>query len=213
MTETISSVTPPRPPRLRRWDRLHGIAAGAVAVLAVFGCILIINLANDPSPDTATAAATASPAQATVAAARSAGGVSTAAPAAPAASATSARPLPVETSQPPKAVVPVPPSTAPKRVFAPVLILNNSREQGLADAARARLEAAGFTVTRVGNYNATYNVAVPTVFYAPERKDAAETLQELIPDVRASAPKSAHFISDDPLILVITKDFQIDPPE
>ncbi|WP_250286038.1 LytR C-terminal domain-containing protein, partial [Frankia sp. CiP1_Cm_nod2] len=155
------------------------------------------------------------PAPATVAAgaARPVGGASTAAPAAPAAPATSARPLPAGTSQPPKAVAPVPPSTAPKRVFAPVVILNNSREPGLADAARARLEAAGFTVTRVGNYNAAYNVAVPTVFYEPEQKAAAETLQELIPDVRAAAPKSAHFNSDDPLILVITKDFQIDPPE
>ncbi|WP_131768881.1 LytR C-terminal domain-containing protein [Candidatus Protofrankia californiensis] len=212
MTETITSPAPPPPPRLRRGDRLHTIAAGTVAVLAVLGCILIVNLVNDPSPDTTPAASTGPPAQATATAARPAS-ASTAATPAPVAPATSALPLPKETSQSPKAAAPVAPSTTPKHIFAPVVILNNSRETGLAEIARARLEAAGFTVTRIGNYNSTYNVAVPTVFYEPEQEAAAKTMQELIPDVRAAAPKTAHFISDDPLILVITKDFQTDPPE
>ncbi len=212
MTETITSPTPPRPPRLRRGDRLPNIAAGTVAVLAVLGCILIVNLVNDPSPDTAPTASTGPQAQATAAAARSAGASTATAPV-HVAPTTSTLPLPKATSQSPKAVAPVTPSTAPKPVFAPVVILNNSKEKGLAEIARARLEAAGFTVTRIGNYNATYNVAVPTVFYEPEQEAAAKTMQELIPDVRAAAPKTAHFISDDPLILVITKDFQTDPPE
>ncbi|WP_239309783.1 MULTISPECIES: LytR C-terminal domain-containing protein [unclassified Frankia] len=215
MTDTtVASPSPPRPPRLRRGDRLHTIAAGSIAVLAVLGCILVVNLVNDPTAEksrVAAAAATSThpPVMSGPSATAAAGTAMTRAVASPPAAA-GTQPSPKVISQPPAAATA--PASTPQHVFAPIVILNNSREKGLAEAARARLEAAGFTVTRTGNYQSTYNVEIPTVFYDEGQLDAAQTVLDLIPDVKQAKPKNKNFIADDPLILVITKDFSPTAP-
>jgi hypothetical protein len=99
-------------------------------------------------------------------------------------------------------------------VFEPVVILNNSRIQGQADAAVERVEAAGFRVDRVGNYLSTYDVPVPTVFYDPGHEAAARTMRDRVPGIKMIKPKSETDIhSPDPLILVVTKDFPTDLTE
>ncbi|WP_239380231.1 LytR C-terminal domain-containing protein [Frankia sp. CIT1] len=218
MTDTtVASPSPPRPPRLRRGDRLHTIAAGSIAVLAVLGCILVVNLVNDPTAEKSRVAAAAATSThppvmsgpSATAATAAAGTAMTRAVASPPAAA-GTQPSPKVISQPPAAATA--PASTPQHVFAPIVILNNSREKGLAEAARARLEAAGFTVTRTGNYQSTYNVEIPTVFYDEGQLDAAQTVLDLIPDVKQAKPKNKNFIADDPLILVITKDFSPTAP-
>ena len=51
-----------------------------------------------------------------------------------------------------------------------------------------------------------------TVFYAEGHRDAAETMQRLIPDIKQVKPKTRNFITDDPLILVVTRDFPATTP-
>ncbi|WP_239334367.1 LytR C-terminal domain-containing protein [Frankia sp. CiP3] len=214
MTDTtVASPSPPRPPRLRRGDRLHAIAAGSIAVLAVLGCILVVNLVNDPTAEKSRVAATAATAThpPVMSGPSAAGTAMTRAVTSPPAAA-GTRPSPKVISQPPVAAAAAAPASTPQHVFAPIVILNNSREKGLAEAARARLEAAGFTVTRTGNYQSTYNVEIPTVFYDEGHLDAAQTVLDLIPDVKQAKPKNKNFIADDPLILVITKDFSPTAP-
>ncbi|WP_322767918.1 LytR C-terminal domain-containing protein [Frankia sp. Cr1] len=222
MTDTtVTSPSPPRPPRLRPGDRLHAIAAGSIAVLAVLGCILVVNLVNDPSADKSAATAAAAAAAASASAHAPAAGASpTAAASAAAAAARPATshpsaavtsPSPRVTSQPPAAAAPAP-AAAPKHVFIPIVILNNSKIPGLADSARARLEAAGFTVARTGNYQSAYDVPEPTVFYDEGHQDAAQTVLDLIPDVKQAKPKTKSFVADEPLILVVTKAFSPTAP-
>ncbi len=209
----VVSPSPPRPSRPRRGSRLHALLAGFIAICALFGLILVVDLFNSPSSDklqpTAADTTSAHPRPAGVLPAG--GGATSSITVKPSVHPTTdSSPSPKITSRPPD-VAPVGPNSAvptQRRVFAPIVILNNSQEKGLAEAARSRLEAAGFTVTRVGNYNSAYNVPVPTVFYDPEHKDAAQTLQDLIPDVKQATPKNdTKIVSGDPLILVITKDF------
>ncbi len=221
MTDTtVTSPSPPRPPRLRPGDRLHAIAAGSIAVLAVLGCILVVNLVNDPSADKSAATAAAAAAASASAHAPAAGASPTAAASAAAAvarpatshpSAVVTSPSPRVTSQPPAAAAPAP-AAAPKHVFIPIVILNNSKIPGLADSARARLEAAGFTVARTGNYQSAYDVPEPTVFYDEGHQDAAQTVLDLIPDVKQAKPKTKSFVADEPLILVVTKAFSPTAP-
>ena len=91
------------------------------------------------------------------------------------------------------------------------MILNNSRIKGLADAARTRLEAAGYIVERTDNYQGN-SLEESTVFYAEGHRDAAETMQRLIPGIKQAKPKTKNFITDDPLILVVTRDFPSTTP-
>jgi hypothetical protein len=95
-----------------------------------------------------------------------------------------------------------------------VVILNDSRISGLADAAVERVQAAGFHVDRVGSYQGKFNVPVPTVFYDAGHEAAAQAMLERIPGVKKIVPKSDTDIrSPEPLILVVTKDFPTDLTE
>jgi hypothetical protein len=92
------------------------------------------------------------------------------------------------------------------------VIFNNSRIAKLADAAVAPVEAAGFRVERVGNYNATYNVPVTTVFYDAGDEAAARTMLATVPGVQRMMPRSqTRILSTGALILVVTRDFPTDP--
>ncbi|MEX5634305.1 LytR C-terminal domain-containing protein [Parafrankia sp. FMc2] len=195
--------------RHREGDRLRMAAATAVAVLAVLAGILLVNLFNGPpdsDPDEAASAAPAvgtpsrpsTPPQ-TPSGSPTRSPTPTAVPTPP--------PTPMPQSAPAEPPTAAPPPAAP-RVFAPVVVLNNSRVAGLADDAADRVEAAGFRVERVGNYLSRYNVPVSTVFYDPEDADAARTLLETVPGVERMVPREeTRIIETDTLILVITRDF------
>lgn len=213
---TPSPVDRPR----RRNDRLRAVLAGAIAVLAVLAGIFLVNLLNDPSDGNA--------ATATDVAASAASAASAAAPSAPAAAPTtselaeeprsSAPPSKPTTSAPATgttpAPAPAPPSAPPSptspRVFTTVTIFNDSRIPGLAQEAIAPVEAAGFTVDRVGNFTSVYNTPVTTVFYDPEDEAAARTMVDTVAGVGRMAPRSETNIQETgTLILVVTKDFPV----
>ncbi|EFC82412.1 LytR C-terminal domain-containing protein [Parafrankia sp. EUN1f] len=201
------------PYRNRGSDRLRTAAATAVAVLAVLAGILLVNLFNGDTDDEV-AAAGASPTRA-----------ESAEPTRPAETTEPTRPTrPAESTRPAETTEPTPsrqatPTTAPAtpkpgsdpaapHVFAPVVVLNNSRIKGLADRAADKVEAAGFKVERVNNYVGQYNVPVTTVFYDPEDAEAARTLLETVPGVDRMVPRAeTRIIETDTLILVITRDF------
>nr|MDT0664201.1 LytR C-terminal domain-containing protein [Micromonospora sp. DSM 115978] len=177
----MATGTPPSGdgPR-RRTDRLHGLVAGAVAVLAVLVGIFLVNLLNDPSDDDSSATSATSPTTSVTPPATTVGPPSPSEP-----PATSERPptsSPATTSAPsspsPAGTTPAadpPPATA-QREFATVTIFNDSRISGLAQEAIAPVEAAGFTVDRVGNFLSVYDTPVTTVFYDPEHEAAARTM-------------------------------------
>lgn len=94
----------------------------------------------------------------------------------------------------------------------PVVVLNNSRISGLADAAAAQVQAAGFPVDRVGNYVSIYNVPESTVFYEDGHADAARALQRAVPGIKRTVPRSeTRIISTGTLILVVTREFPAEP--
>jgi hypothetical protein len=190
----------------RRSDRLRGVWAGVIAILAVLAGILLVNLFNgtpDPQrPGAPVAAATPSPDGAALGSSRSA---SPSPRPNPSASRAADKP-PAPTSAPATATRPGP------AVTVPVVVLNKSRIAGLAEAAARRVEAAGFPVARTGNFQSTYNVPVPTVFYDDAHLAAAQALKDAVPGIQKLVPRSqTQIVSTDPLILVITRDFPADP--
>ncbi|WP_018636289.1 LytR C-terminal domain-containing protein [Parafrankia elaeagni] len=185
--------------RHREGDRLRMAAATAVAVLAVLAGILLVNLFNGPPDSDPDDAAPPPPAVADT----------PSQPSTPPQTPTRS-PTPTAVPTPPPSPMPqsAPAAPAAPRVFAPVVVLNNSRIKGLADDAADRVEAAGFRVERVGNYLSRYNVPVSTVFYDPEDADAARTLLETVPGVERMVPREeTRIIETDTLILVVTRDF------
>jgi hypothetical protein len=99
-------------------------------------------------------------------------------------------------------------------VFTTVTIYNDSRVQGLAQAAVAPVEAAGFTVDRVTGYYSRYDVPVTTVFYDPEDEAAARTMLDTVAGVERMIPRSDTDIRETgTLILVVTKDFPVEVSE
>jgi hypothetical protein len=175
----------------------RGAAAGLLAIAAVAVGILLVNLLHHQGSHRPTAAQGAPATSATT----------TRPPAPPA---TSAAP----SSQPSSAPGPTATAAAPG-AFAPVVILNDSKIQGLADAARAPVEKAGFTVDRIGGYVSTYNVPVATVFYENDLQAAAQNLQRRVPGITKIEPISGTDIKlyePGKLILVVTRDFPTAPP-
>ncbi|MCK9920773.1 LytR C-terminal domain-containing protein [Frankia sp. AgPm24] len=202
-----------------RGSRLRGVWAGIIAILAVLVGILVVNLVNgedatkDPNASAAapsrtpldTALGTTSPS--TI---RSATASPTATPSAP------ARPDPVRTTPaptpPPEQPAAGPGARPGAAVSTPIAVLNKSQIKGLAEAAARKLTDTGFTVSRTGNFLSTYNVPVTTVYYADGQEQAAQTLKDAVPGIEKIVPRSeTRIVVEDPLILVITRDFPADP--
>jgi serine/threonine protein kinase len=177
--------TPATSHRVINWLRRHRFPAAVLLLCTMIGTILaavFVHIANPPS-----AAPPAHPAPLHM-------------------NTATVSPAPQPTVS--KAVQP----TGPIEQSAPrVVILNNSRIQGLGDAARTRLEAAGYIVERIDNYQGNA-LEESTVFYAEGYRDAAETMRRLIPDIKQAKPKTRNFITDDPLILVVDRNFPSTTP-
>lgn len=200
----------PTPPRRRppTGNGPRALGAGLIAVLAVGIGILLVNLLHNPKsdqPPTASRASSAAPA------------TSRTPPAAtsthPSGTPSSARP----SSSPPAAPAPHPttPPAAGSGAVAPVVILNDSKIEGLADAATGPVKAAGFPVDRVGGYISTYNVPVTTVFYEDSLKAAAQNLQQHVSGIVKIEPIAGTDIKlyePGKLILVVTRDFPTPAP-
>jgi len=203
-TRSGPAAPPPRGPA--RAGRLRTAGAGLIAVLAVAAGILLVNLLHDPkSGQHANASRASTPAPVT----NHAPGATTSNH--PSGAASPARPSSPSSSA--RAATPPPPAVA--GAVAPVVILNDSKIDGLADAASGPVRAAGFTVDRVGGYVSTYNVPVTTVFYEDSLKPAAENLQHRVPGIVKVEPIAGTDIKlyePGKLIMVVTRDFPTPTP-
>jgi hypothetical protein len=100
-----------------------------------------------------------------------------------------------------------PPSSPNAFGKLPLVVLNNSTIQGLAEQARASFTAGGWQVTRVGNLQ---NDIISTCAYydpsAPGAQQAAQALMQQFPTIRRTAPKFAE-LPPGPIVVVLTSDY------
>jgi len=205
-TTAARSGAPVPPPRRDGSRRLRTVGAALIAMLAVAAGILLVNLLHSPPDSNSTAGRASTPAPA--------------GPRTPATAGTSTHPA-TPASTRPASTTPASATTRPAAgttgvgPVAPVVILNDSRIKGLADAARDPVEKAGFTVDRVGGYVSTYNVPVTTVFYEDSLKAAAQNLQQRVPGISKIEPIAGTDIKlyePGKLILVVTRAFPTAAP-
>jgi LytR cell envelope-related transcriptional attenuator len=87
--------------------------------------------------------------------------------------------------------------------MATVVVLNNSRVQGLAHHVAAEVAARGWQLGRVGNLGGL--VPATTVYYAPGDEAAAEHLASEFSQIQRIEPDSEGRIHEPGLTLVATR--------
>jgi hypothetical protein len=115
----------------------------------------------------------------------------------------SATPTPTRTtSRRPTAKASATARPRPPLVFAPLVVLNETTERGLAARVAQRLGGLGWTVTGVGNWRG--EIATSTVYYPPGMQDAALSLAYDLGLTRLR-PQVAGMLTDR-LTVVLTSD-------
>jgi hypothetical protein len=109
----------------------------------------------------------------------------------------------------PRATPTMPSATAsqPAPGKLPLVVLNNTGVAGLADQARSRFEAAGWTVTSTGNL--VNNIVSTCAYYDPAvagAEAAAQALQTKFPTIKRVVPKFAELPAG-PVVVVLTSDY------
>jgi LytR cell envelope-related transcriptional attenuator len=92
-------------------------------------------------------------------------------------------------------------------VRLPLVVLNNTTVTDLAQAAKARFEAGGWTVTSVGNM--TNNIISTCAYYDPAQTGAlaaARALQAQFPTIKRVVPKFPQ-LPPGPIVVVLTPDY------
>jgi LytR cell envelope-related transcriptional attenuator len=101
---------------------------------------------------------------------------------------------------------PKPTPTAPAAKL-PLVVLNNTTTTGLAQVARTRFEAGGWTVTSTGNL--VNNIVSTCAYYDPTQAGAlaaAQALQAQFPAIKRVVPKFAE-LPPGPIVVVLTSDY------
>jgi hypothetical protein len=89
----------------------------------------------------------------------------------------------------------------------PLIVLNNTTVQGLAQQASQTFQAGGWTVTRYANY--TNDIASTCAYYDPAvagAEQAATALRAQFPAIRRVVPKFAELPAG-PIVVVLTPDY------
>jgi hypothetical protein len=89
----------------------------------------------------------------------------------------------------------------------PLVVLNNTTTTGLAQVARTRFEAGGWTVTSTGNL--VNNILSTCAYYDPAQAGAlaaAQALQAQFPAIKRVVPKFAQ-LPPGPIVVVLTSDY------
>jgi hypothetical protein len=89
----------------------------------------------------------------------------------------------------------------------PVVVLNNTNTNGLADTAVSRLKAGGWTATNGGNF--TGDILSTAAYYDPNvagAAAAAQALQLQFPTIKRVKEKFAGLPAG-PIVLVLTTDY------
>jgi hypothetical protein len=197
---------PARAPRPAALPPARAFAGAAVAVAGVALGIGTLLWATEPPAD--------EPASRSVQAATDSGldepavpepGTDLGAPApAPAAEGSPAAP-PAAAAPVPAAPVPAAEAAAPADdLVVPVLVLNNSRIDGLAERAARQFEAAGWPVHDTGGLRG--RIRATTVYYPPGEQDSATEFARRFGGVQRVLPRLAG-LPGSGLTVVVTRDF------
>jgi hypothetical protein len=131
-------------------------------------------------------------------------GSATRTPTTHAASTTAARSTAPSTSNPATPTTSTSPAATGK---LPLIVLNNTTIQGLAQQAAQTFQAGGWTVTRYANY--TNNIASTCAYYDPAEagaQQAATALRAQFPAIKRVVPKFAELPAG-PIVVVLTPDY------
>ena len=99
------------------------------------------------------------------------------------------------------------PTTSGATAKLPLVVLNNTRVVGLAQRAKVRFEAGGWTVTSTGNLS--NNILSTCAYYDPADAGAAaaaRALQTQFPAIKRTAPKFDGLPAG-PVVVVLTSDY------
>jgi LytR cell envelope-related transcriptional attenuator len=102
---------------------------------------------------------------------------------------------------------PRPSSSPAPAAKLPLVVLNNTTTTGLAQVARTRFEAGGWTVTSTGNL--VNNILSTCAYYDPAQAGAlaaAQALQAQFPAIKRVVPKFAQ-LPPGPIVVVLTSDY------
>ncbi|MFC5286929.1 LytR C-terminal domain-containing protein [Actinokineospora guangxiensis] len=190
--------------------RIAGLALlGVAAVATVLGVVTLIggdgdSQAGQTTPPAATTTATAPPADTTT----SAQAPTTTAP--PTTTTTTTTEAPATTTSEPTAKPTTPGGGAPSSQDEPVRVYNNSTVKGLADKAKADLEAAGWEVVEVGNHQG--RLYETTVYFRPGTGEeaAARALGKQF-DLRVEPRFDGIADASPGVIVIVTKDWSGTP--
>ncbi|MCW2524255.1 MAG: glycoprotein [Frankiales bacterium] len=198
----MSHTAPPAPNRRRPGDRRPAeliLAVAAIVAALAIGIFAVVAL-NQPNGRQAskatgdiTASVTTNPPGVTATATKPA--PTSAAPGASSSGASSAQ-------SPPTAA-----STPNATMNVPVVVVNNTDVNGLADTAVARLRAGGWTATNGGNFSG--DILSTAAYYDPDiagAQAAAEALQLQFPAIKRVKEKFDGLPAG-PIVLVLTTDY------
>lgn len=197
LTQDGRRVRAPQPGRLSPQRAVAGAAVSVAGVLLGIGTLLW--LSDDPS-DGLGPVVQEPPAAA-------------AAPAQELATQPEAETAPVDPPAPAPAVVPsvvavappVPAPAGPAAAEVPVIVLNNSRIEGLADTAAAVFRRGGWPVARTGNFRG--KIPSTTVYYEAGQQAAARAFADRFDEVVRVRPRFATLPARG-LVVVVTRDFR-----
>jgi hypothetical protein len=89
----------------------------------------------------------------------------------------------------------------------PLVVLNNTDQNGLAETAKAQFEAGGWTVSSTGNL--VNDIISTCAYYDPNTSGAqaaATALMQQFPSIKRTAPKFAELPAG-PVVVVLTTDY------
>jgi hypothetical protein len=174
----------PRPSDRRRIDRIGG---GVLAVLGLVVAVVAVVALRHPNGRQARPVALRTTSTTTI-------------------TATAPTPTP-STSPSASATSTVSTSTSASAHSVPLVVLNSTSIQGLADTASQRFESAGWTVTWSGNL--TNDILSTCAYYDPSdpaNEAAAQQLQQQFPEIKRVKERFAE-LPPGPIIVVLTTDY------
>ena len=117
--------------------------------------------------------------------------------------------VPAPAPPPPAAVEPPPPPPAapaePAFTPTPVLVINNSRIDGLAERAAAYFEREGWPVRDIGSSRG--KIRATTIYYPPGQEAMAREFARRFPEIQRVLPRLEN-LPGSGLTVVVTRDFR-----
>jgi LytR cell envelope-related transcriptional attenuator len=173
----------PRPSNRRRIDRIGG---GVLAVLGLVVAVVAVVALRHPNGRQARPVALRTTSTTTI---------------------TATAPTPTPSTSSSASATSTSTSASASAHSVPLVVLNSTSIQGLADTASQRFESAGWTVTWSGNL--TNDILSTCAYYDPSdpaNEAAAQQLQQQFPEIKRVKERFAE-LPPGPIIVVLTTDY------